>query len=107
MAYDEQLAARVRETLQGRGPVEEKAMFGGRGFLVGGSLAVCASHDGGLLVRVDAADQEALLGEHVVPMEMGARTSRTWVRVAPGDLGPGRLEAWVERGTATAEGLAR
>ncbi|WP_091025200.1 hypothetical protein [Nocardioides szechwanensis] len=53
MAYDEQLADRVRELVQEHGPADEKRMFGGPAFLLGGHLAVCASHDGGLLVRTD------------------------------------------------------
>lgn len=55
MAYDEQLADRVRELVQEHGPADEKRMFGGLAFLLGGHLAVCASHDGGLLVRTDGA----------------------------------------------------
>ena len=102
MPYDEQLAARVRELVQQSGPAEEKPMFGGRAFLLDGHLAVCAGHDGGLLVRVAAADQEALLGEHVEPMAMAGRASRTWVRVEPADLDGARLDAWVARGLDTA-----
>lgn len=104
MPYDEALAARVREAITD-GPVEEKSMFGGRAFLLGGHLAVCASHDGGLLVRVAEADAPGLLGEHVAPMEMGGRASRTWLRVDAADLGGERLDAWVARGVASATAL--
>ena len=107
MAYDEELAARVREVVQEHGPAEEKRMFGGLAFLLGGHLAVCASHDGGLLVRTDGTDAESLLrDEHVSPMEMGGRTSRTWLRVDAAGLDTDeRLEAWVGRGVATARSL--
>lgn len=103
MPYDEQLAARVRDLLAATDRVEEKSMFGGRAFLLGGNLAVCASHDGGLLVRVAAEDQAELLGEHVEPMVMAGRASRTWVRVGPAALDTD-LESWVARGLTTATG---
>lgn len=107
MGYDEGLATRVRELVQEHGPAEEKRMFGGLAFLLGGHLAVCASHDGGLLVRTDGADADALLrDEHVEPMEMGGRTSRTWLRVdAAGLTTAEQLGAWVDRGVATARSL--
>src|SRR4051794_41269059 len=63
MAYDEELAARVRDVLGGESGVTEKRMFGGLAFLVDGHLAVSASSRGGLLVRVDPAAEEALLEE--------------------------------------------
>jgi hypothetical protein len=103
MPYDEQLAARVRNRLGGA--VEEKDMFGGRAFLFGGNLAVCASHDGGLLVRVEAADQAGLLDADVEPMVMAGRVSRTWVRVDAPALAGDRLAGWVDRGVATATAL--
>lgn len=107
MAYDEELAARVREMVHEHGAAEEKRMFGGLAFLLGGHLAVCASHDGGLLVRTDGAETDTLLRqEHVAPMEMGGRTSRTWLRVGPDALADEeRLRAWVGRGVATAQAL--
>ncbi len=104
MAYDEELASRVRELVSTQGRAEEKKMFGGLGFLVGGHLAVCASHDGGLLVRTDGTDvTQLLLDDHVEPMVMGGRESKTWLRVAPGGVRTERqLEAWVRRGVTTA-----
>lgn len=107
MAYDEQLAARVRELVQEHGPADEKRMFGGLAFLLGGHLAVCASHDGGLLVRTDGSEADSLLrDEHVAPMEMGGRSSRTWLRVDPAGLATDeQLGAWVGRGVATARSL--
>ncbi len=107
MAYDEGLAARVRELLQEHGPAEEKRMFGGLAFLLGGHLAVCASHDGGLLVRTDGSEADVLLEqEHVEPMEMGGRSSRTWLRVDPAGLASDeQLGGWVDRGVSTARAL--
>jgi len=107
MTYDERLAERVRDLVAEHGVTEEKKMFGGLGFLLGGNLAVCASHDGGLLVRTDGRDTDELLAqEHVEPMVMGGRTSRTWLRVDPGALRTDdQLGYWVDRGATTARGL--
>jgi hypothetical protein len=111
MAYDEELAARVRELISEQveaiGPADEEKMFGGLSFLLGGHLAVCASGQGGLLVRV-AADEAAALTrhDHVGPMVMGGRESKTWLRVAPEGVRTRRqLQAWVARGVATALAL--
>ncbi|MDQ4054524.1 MAG: TfoX/Sxy family protein [Actinomycetota bacterium] len=107
MAYDEDLADRIRELVSAHGSAEEKKMFGGLGFLLGGNMAVCASHDGGLLVRTDGVGFEALLrDEHVEPMVMAGRASKTWLRVAPEGVRTKRqLERWVSRGVATATAL--
>jgi TfoX/Sxy family transcriptional regulator of competence genes len=107
MPYDEELAARVRTQVHEHGPAEEKRMFGGLAFLLGGHLAVCASHDGGLLVRTDGAESEELLDRpHVGPMVMGSQSSRTWLRVdAAGLASDDELRAWVARGVATATAL--
>jgi len=80
MAYDDALAARV---------------------------AVCASHDGGLLVRTDGSDADELLArDHVEPMVMGGRSSRTWLRVEPAALRTDDdLGYWVDRGATTAKAL--
>jgi TfoX/Sxy family transcriptional regulator of competence genes len=107
MAYDEDLADRIRELINAHGIVEEKKMFGGLSFLLGGHMAVCASGRGGLMVRVGADDLEPLLRqEHVGPMVMGGRTSKTWLIVAPEGVRTKRqLQAWVKRGAATASAL--
>lgn len=107
MAYDEDLADRIRELLDGHGPAEEKKMFGGLAFLLDGNMAVCASGQGGLLVRVSADDHAALQDdEHVGPMVMGGRTSKTWLLVAPEGLRTKRqLQGWVSRGVASARAL--
>ena len=107
MAYDEDLADRIRELMGEHGTAEEKKMFGGLGFLLGGNLAVCASHDGGLLVRTDGVGVEELLrDDHVEPMLMAGRASKTWLRVASEAVsGKRALRAWVARGAATASAL--
>jgi hypothetical protein len=107
MAYDEELADRIRELISEHCRPEEKRMFGGLSFLLGGHMAVCASGQGGLLVRVSADDHASLqAGEHVAPMVMGGRESKTWLRVAPEGVRTKRqLQGWVARGVATARAL--
>ncbi len=99
MAYDEQLADRVRAAL-GAQVVTEKKMFGGLAFLVGGHLAVAASREGGLMVRVDPRDSEALLGQPGVELvEMGGRSMRGWLRLPVARvLDDAALDVWVRRG---------
>jgi hypothetical protein len=99
VAYDEDLAARIRKLLNGR-PYAEKKIFGGLAFLIGGNMSVAASGQGGLLVRVDPADNEALLHEPgAAAMEMGGRgPMKGWLQVAPAVLDDATLRAWVDRG---------
>ncbi|MAS54822.1 MAG: TfoX/Sxy family protein [Nocardioides sp.] len=107
MAYDPDLAERVRAILAPGTSWTEKAMFGGLAFLVGGNMAVCVSGQGGLLVRLDATTLPRLVAqEHVEAMVMGGRTSRTWVHVDAAALGEdAALEPWVARGLAVAGAL--
>ena len=103
MAYDEELAARIRELVSGEAGVTEKKMFGGLAFLVGGNMAVAASGQGGLLVRVDPDESEALVASSDArPMEMRGREMPGWLRVDPPD---DELAAWVERGVTFARSL--
>ncbi len=105
MAYDEALAARVRDLVAANGVAEEKRMFGGLAFMLGGHMVVCVSGQGGLLLKVGEDAMPELLGEHVAPMEMGGRESRSWVRVAPEALdADADLAHWVDRGVAGAAG---
>ena len=99
MAYDEDLANRLRELLAGEEAVAEKKMFGGLAFLVHGHMTVSASGQGGLLVRVDPAETDAALKrQHVSLMEMRGRTMDGWLRVAPeGAKTKRQLEPWVKR----------
>lgn len=77
MAYDEELAGRVRGLLAGQAGLEERRMLGGLAFLLGGHLAVAASGQGGLMVRVDPAGARDLTARPgVTPMEMRGRGSR-------------------------------
>jgi hypothetical protein len=107
MAYDEELAQRIRELVAGEPGLTEQKMFGGLAFLVGGNMAVAASGQGGLLVRVDPAQSEALVADsHAFPMEMRGRLMPGWLRVDAADVGaPSELAAWVERGTSFARSL--
>ena len=107
MAYDEDLANRIRELVAGEAGVTEQRMFGGLAFLVGGNMAVAASGQGGLMVRVEPDETEALLGEpHAQPFEMRGREMRGWLRVdAEGVETTRDLKPWVERGVAYARSL--
>jgi len=106
MAYDEELAARIREVLSGEPLLSERRMFGGLAFLVGGNMAVAVSGAGGIMVRVDPAEAETLLASTVAyPMEMRGRQLRGWLRVDAADLAGDQLAGWVERGTAYASTL--
>lgn len=107
MAYDEDLAERIRGFL-GDVPVTEKKMFGGLAFLVGGNMSVAASGQGGLLVRHDPADAEALLTEPgAYEFDMGGRAPmKGWLRVDASVLRDDlTLQTWVERGVAYARTL--
>ncbi len=99
MAYDEDLANRLRELLADEDAISEKKMFGGLAFLLDGNMSVSASHNGGLLVRIDPADTDASLARpHVALMEMGGRTMDGWITVAPDGLKTKReLAGWVKR----------
>ncbi|WP_435120661.1 TfoX/Sxy family protein [Amycolatopsis thermoflava] len=106
MAYDHELADRIRELLSGVDGVREKRMFGGLAFLVHGNMAVAASSEGGLLVRVEPDEGERLLGEGVQPMVMRGREMRGWLRVDAAVVGTGpRLREWVTRGVSYAAEL--
>jgi TfoX/Sxy family transcriptional regulator of competence genes len=107
VAYDEQLAERIRERLAGEPALTEKTMFGGLAFLVNGNMAVAASGQGGLLVRVDPAESDRLVSESAArPMEMRGREMPGWLRLDSGDLeSEGELSRWVERGLVFARSL--
>ena len=107
MAYDEDLAHRLRELIGGDADVREKKMFGGLAFLAGGHLAVAASGKGGLMVRVDPEQTDALLAEPGAgPFEMRGRPLDGWLRVEADAVRTKReLGRWVERGLAYARSL--
>jgi TfoX/Sxy family transcriptional regulator of competence genes len=107
MAYDHALADRVRSLVAAERGVTEKAMFGGLAFLVGGNMAVAASGQGGLLVRVDPDESDALVATGKAQlMEMRGRSMRGWLRVDAAEVRTAReLTKWVERGTSYARSL--
>ena len=107
MAYDEDLANRVRELVAAEPGITERRMFGGLAFLVGGNMAVAASGQGGLMVRVDPEQTDALVAKaHARPFEMRGRAMQGWLRVDADGLRTRRqLEPWVARGVAYARSL--
>jgi TfoX/Sxy family transcriptional regulator of competence genes len=109
MAYDEDLADRIRELVGGEANLTEKKMFGGLAFLIGGNMAVAASSQGGVLVRVDPARSETLVATTAArPMEMGGRSMQGWLRVDPQDVRTKRqLAKRVELGTTYARSLPK
>jgi TfoX/Sxy family transcriptional regulator of competence genes len=104
MAYDEDLANRVRELVSMEDGLTEQRMFGGLAFLINGNMSVSASGQGGLLLRVDPAETDALLAkQHAAPFEMRGRAMQGWLRVDPEGVKTKRqLEAWVSRGVGYA-----
>jgi hypothetical protein len=107
VAYDVELADRIRELLDSRADLTEKKMFGGLAFLIGGNMAVAASGQGGVLVRVDPDQSESLVATtNARLMEMRGRRMRGWLRVDARDVRTKRqLAKWVELGTTYARSL--
>jgi TfoX/Sxy family transcriptional regulator of competence genes len=107
VAYDEDLAERIRDLLASETDLAEQKMFGGLAFLLGGNMAVCASRDGGILVRIDPAQREHLLASTAAfPMVMGGRMMKGFLRVEPDDVcTEDQLATWVRRGAAYARTL--
>jgi TfoX/Sxy family transcriptional regulator of competence genes len=107
MAYDEDLADRVRAALGEQPALTEKRMFGGLGFMVEGHMAVAASGQGGLMVRVDPAASEELVDHVLVErVVMRGRAMDGWLRVATQAVGDEEaLRSWVARGVAAARAL--
>jgi TfoX/Sxy family transcriptional regulator of competence genes len=107
MAYDEELAERIRTLMGERAGLTEQKMFGGLGFLVGGNMAIAASGQGGILVRVDPeASDELVATTPAEPMEMRGRQMAGWLRVDTADVADDEaLAQWVERGVGYAASL--
>lgn len=107
MAYDEDLADRIRDLVADEADLSEQKMFGGLAFLVGGNMAVAASGQGGMMVRVDPAESDAIVAKtNARPMEMRSKPMRGWLRVDPESLATKRqLGRWVTLGTAYARSL--
>jgi TfoX/Sxy family transcriptional regulator of competence genes len=107
MAYDEDLANRIRELVLTEDGVTEMRMFGGLAFMIAGNMSVSASGQGGLMLRVDPAETDALLRKpHAHPFEMRGRAMQGWLRVdAEGLRTKSQLERWVARGVDYARSL--
>ena len=107
MAYDEDLADRIRALVAREAGLTEKKMFGGLAFLIGGNMAVAASGQGGLMVRVDPASSDSLVAETRARfVEMRGRELRGWLRLDANDVEQkGELAGWVELGTTYARSL--
>jgi hypothetical protein len=109
VAYDEDLANRIRELVAGEEGLTEQRMFGGLAFLIGGNMSVSASGQGGLMLRVEPSQTDALLRRpHTRPFVMRGREMQGWLRVdAEGVRTKRQLERWVARGVAYARSLPR
>ena len=107
MAYDHELAHRIRELLGAESGLTEKKMFGGLAFLIGGNMAVAASSQGGVLVRADPVQSERLVATtNARLMEMRGRRMKGWLRVDPDDVRTERqLTKWVKLGATYARSL--
>jgi TfoX/Sxy family transcriptional regulator of competence genes len=107
VAYDEEMANRVRELIGSERGLTEQRMFGGLAFLINGNMSVAVSGQGGLLLRCDPAETEALRSKPGAgPFEMRGRVMDGWLRVEAEALATRRqLERWVQRGVGYARGL--
>jgi hypothetical protein len=105
MAYDTDLADQIRALLSEDHNIAEKRMFGGLAFLLHGNMAVAASGQGGLLVRVDPENSTELIDKPgVAPMVMRGREMAGWLRVDR-QAGADDIAEWVERGVQYARTL--
>jgi len=107
VAYDEDLADRIRELLGTERGVTEKKMFGGLAFLVKGNMAIAASGQGGILVRADPDESDALVAKTKAETAvMQGRAMQGWLRVASEHVKTKQqLAKWVKIGTAYARSL--
>jgi TfoX/Sxy family transcriptional regulator of competence genes len=107
LAYDEQLAARIRDLVADEAGLTEKKMFGGLAFLLNGNMAVAASGQGGLLVRVDPVESAELVeSTPATEMEMRGRHMAGWLRLDSADVvADDELSTWVDRGVTFARSL--
>ena len=107
MAFDEELADRIRAAVEGEAGLSEKRMFGGLAFLINGHMAVSASSQGGLLLRVDPARTDELVKAPAAErFEMRGREMNGWLRIDAGGVETeSELEHWVEMGVTFARSL--
>jgi hypothetical protein len=105
MAYDEQLAARVRTLVADRTDVTERKMFGGLTFMIGGHMC-CGVNGNELIVRLDPErEDEALARPHARPMDFTGRPMRGFITVRPDGLKGSRLSLWIQEAVGRAESL--
>ena len=107
MSYDEELAERIRALLGDRAGLTEKKMFRGLGFMIGGNMAVAASGQGGLMVRVDPDQSDKLTASSpATPMVMRGKPMKGWLRLESEEVRTKKqLTAWVRRGVDYAGSL--
>jgi TfoX/Sxy family transcriptional regulator of competence genes len=106
VAYDEDIANRIREVVAGEAGVTEKRMFGGLAFLINGNMSVSASGRGGILLRVDPAETDALVADpHAERAVMGGRSMDGWLRVDLATLSDDEVATWIARGVTYARSL--
>lgn len=109
MSYDPVLAERIRLLLRENAAVSEKKMFGGVAFFINGHMTVVASHQGGILVRINPADTAKFERNRNVRMaEMRGRTLKGWLRVQPAGIRTSKqLQTWVTRGLGFVSSLEK
>ena len=107
MAYDEELAERIRKLVGDEPNLTEQKMFGGLAFLIGGNMAIAASGQGGILVHADPEQSDGLVSKSdAYLMEMRGREMRGWLRVDPEHVRTKpELSKWVAVGTSYARSL--
>jgi TfoX/Sxy family transcriptional regulator of competence genes len=107
VAYDEELASRIRALIGSDPALTEQKMFGGLAFLIGGNMAIAARGEGGILVRADPEESDTLVATTPARlMEMRGRAMKGWLLVDADDVNAEtELARWVERGTAYARSL--
>ncbi len=108
MAFDENLAGRIRDAVARRPDIEEKKMFGGVGFLMNGNMLVGVWKDS-LIVRIGPENYEpALLEPFVGEFDITGRAMKGWVLVEPEGIEiDAALQAWIERATMFVETLPK
>jgi len=105
VAYDEQLAERVRAAIEGEEGLTERKMFGGLAFMINGNMA-CGIVKDDLMLRLGAEGADAALEQqHVRPMDFSGRPMTGMVYVERGGLGNAELRDWVEQAAAFARSL--
>ena len=107
MAYDEDLANRIRELIASEDGYTEQKMFGGIGFMIDGHMALGVSGQGGLMIHCSKEETEALLAKPGArPFEMRGREMKGWLRVDAESVSTKRaLEPWVMQSVAFARAL--